>query len=242
MTSVADPDADRRRRITPTASLALSVAILATISLTLVVSGPNLGGHLDVDRSLYMSATARWLAGGPFYLPYQLAGPYPVLAGDILYPPVVLWLFVPLRVLPAVLWWAIPFGLTAWVVWRLRPSHVVWPLLALCVAWPTTVVKVGTGNPVIWAMAAMALGVVTAGPAVFALIKPSLFPFALWGANRRQWWAALVAFVAISLPFGTLWTDWLAAIGNSRGGGLLYSILEAPMIALPVIAWLGRRR
>jgi hypothetical protein len=234
--------ADRRWRITPTASLALSVTILATIVLTLVLSGPNLGGHLDVDRSLYIRAAGRWLDGSSFYLPYQLAGPYSVVAGDILYPPVSLWLFVPFTVLPAALWWAIPLGLTAWVVWRLRPSHLVWPLLALCVAWPTTVVKVGTGNPVIWGMAAMALGVVTAGPAIVALIKPSLFPFALWGANRRQWWAFLAAFVGLSLPFGTMWADWLAAVGNSRGGGPLYSILEAPMLALPVIAWFGRRR
>jgi hypothetical protein len=234
--------AERGWRISPTASLGLSLAILATIALTLVVSGPNLGGHLDVDRVLYMHATDRWLDGGSFYLPYQLAGPYSVVAGDILYPPVSLWLFVPFTVLPAVLWWAIPLGLTAWVVRRLRPSHLVWPLLALCVAWPTTVVKVGTGNPVIWAMAGMALGVVTAGPAVVALIKPSLFPFALWGANRRQWWVFFAAFVGLSLPFGAMWADWLAAVANSRGGGLLYSILEAPMLALPLIAWFGRRR
>jgi hypothetical protein len=218
----------------------LSIVILASVIPTLIASGPDLGGHLDVDRSLYMGATARWLAGGPFYLPYQLAGPYPVLAGDILYPPVALWLFVPLRLLPAVFWWAIPLGLTGWAVWRLRPSFLVWPLLALCVAWPPTVVKIGTGNPVIWAMAAMALGVVTAGPAVFALIKPSLFPFALWGANRRRWWGFLVVFIGLSVPFGAMWADWLTALANSRGGGLLYSIQEAPMLALPVIAWLGR--
>ena len=56
---------------------------------------------IGVDYLLYRDAAARWLAGGPFFEPYQLAGPYPISAGDILYPPVALWLFVPFTVLPA---------------------------------------------------------------------------------------------------------------------------------------------
>ena len=47
------------------------------------------------DVALYRDAASRWLAGGPFYEPRQLAGPYEVAHGDILYPPVGLWLFVP---------------------------------------------------------------------------------------------------------------------------------------------------
>jgi hypothetical protein len=38
-----------------------------------------------------------------------------------------------------------------------------------------------------------------------------------------------------------MWGDWVAAMANSRGGGLLYSALEAPMLALPLVAWVGRR-
>lgn len=241
MTQSADGRGGAGGRVARAAYLALTLAILASVIPTLLAAGPTLGGHLDVDRRLYMTATSRWLAGGPFYLPYQLVGPYPITAGDILYPPVALWLFVPFTVLPAALWWAIPLGLTVWSVWRLRPAFVVWPLLALCMAWPPTVVKLATGNPAMWAMAAMAAGVVTVGPAVFALIKPSLFPFAMWGIRRRRWWAWLAVFVGLSLPFGSMWSDWLTAIANSQGGGLLYSIQEAPMLALPVIAWLGRR-
>jgi ABC-type transport system involved in cytochrome c biogenesis permease component len=75
---------------------------------------------------------------------------------------------------------------------------------------------------------------------VFALIKPSLFPFALFGANRRSWWLALAAFAALSLPFGSMWADWVASVVNSRGGGILYSALEIPMLLLPLVAWLGR--
>ena len=48
-------------------------------------------------------------------------------------------------------------------------------------------------------------------PAVFALLKPSLAPFALFGASRRSWWIALAVLVAFSVPFGALWADWLAA-------------------------------
>jgi hypothetical protein len=34
-----------------------------------------------------MDATRRWLGGGPFYLPEQVAGPYFLDWGAILYPP-----------------------------------------------------------------------------------------------------------------------------------------------------------
>jgi len=38
-----------------------------------------------------------------------------------------------------------------------------------------------------------------------------------------------------------MWTDWVRTVVDSRGGGLLYSILEAPMLAIPLVAWAGRR-
>lgn len=234
---------DRRlRRI----AIAMSLAVFA-VPLVFVLVTPNaLEQPLGVDYQLYRDAAARWLAGGAFYEPYQLAGPYSISAGDILYPPVGLWLFVPFAVLPsalaAVLWWAVPLGATAWAVLRLRPRPVAWPLIALCLAWPTTPLKVWTGNPVIWAVAAVALGTLYRWPSVFALIKPSLFPFALFGANRRSWWLALAALALLSLPFGVVWADWVASVVNSRGGGFLYSTLEIPMLLLPLVAWAGRAR
>jgi hypothetical protein len=37
--------------------------------------------------------------------------------------------------------------------------------------------------------------------------------------------------------------DWLVTVVNARNpGGLLYSVQEVPMMAIPVLAWLGRRR
>jgi hypothetical protein len=220
----------------------LSVAVFL-LPITFVALVPNpLTQPLGVDFSLYRDVAARWLAGGPYFEPHQLSGPYTIEAGDILYPPVGLWLFVPFVVVPAIFWWAIPIGVTAWSIWRLQPRPEIWPLLALCAAWPTTLLKTWTGNPVIWAVAAMALGTLYRWPAVFVLLKTSLFPFAFFGANRRSWWVALAVLVVMSVPFGSLWADWLASVVNSRGGGPLYSSLEIPMLLLPLIAWAGRTR
>jgi hypothetical protein len=225
-------------------AIVLSVAVFAIPVAFVLVVPHALEQPFGVDFRLYRDVAARWLVGGPYLEPYQLAGPYDIRAGDILYPPLGLLLFVPFAVLPLViawpLWWAVPLGATAWAVWRLRPQPAVWPLIALCAAWPTTLLKTWTGNPVIWCVGALALGTVWYWPSVFVLLKPSLAPFALFGANRRSWWLALGGLVLVSLPFGSLWVDWLASVVNSRGGGLLYSALEIPMLLLPLVAWLGR--
>jgi hypothetical protein len=227
-------------------AIALSVAVFAIpLAFVLVVPHP-LEQPVGVDFVLYRDVAARWLGGGPYFEPYQVAGPYDIRAGDILYPPTGLLLFVPFAVAPAalawLLWWAVPIGAVAWATWRLRPRPAVWPLIALCVAWPTTLLKTWTGNPVIWSVAALALGTIWYWPSVFALLKPSLAPFALFGANRRSWWIALAGLVLVSLSFGSMWVDWAASVVNSRGGGLLYSTLEIPMLLIPLVAWWGRTR
>jgi hypothetical protein len=63
----------------------------------------------------------------------------------------------------------------------------------------------------------------------------------LFGIRQRSWWIGLAVFVVFCLPFGGLWLQWVRTVVDSRGGGVLYSILEAPMLALPLVAWLGRR-
>ena len=242
----------------PRPAIALAIAVLAIpVAFVLLVPHP-LEQPIGVDFALYRDSTFRWLTGGPFYEPYQLAGPYEIRAGDILYPPVALWLFAPFAIAAApaaptlsaaiatVAWWLIPLGVTAWAIWKLQPRPLVWPLLALCATNPTTLLKTWTGNPVLWSMAALALAVV--GPtrltAPFVLLKPSLAPFALFGIRRRSWWAGAAVLALLSVPFLFLgmWADWVQTLQNSRGGGLLYSALEAPMLLLPLVAWLGRRR
>jgi hypothetical protein len=232
-----------------TRSSGLSLIACALIAMFLVVgvldvaaNSATLRSQVGVDYRLYMDAATRWLHGGPFYQFYQLAGPYQISAGDILYPPVALVLFVPFTFLPAILWWLGPAAALAVCLERLRPSRQAWLWIGVCALWPTTPLKTLTGNPVIWAAGAMALGVVYFWPSVLVLIKPSLFPFALFGARRRSWWLALGAFVLVCLPFGAMWLDWVRSVLNSQGGGLAYSALEIPILALPVVAWLGRTR
>jgi hypothetical protein len=235
-------------------AIALSVAVfLVPLAFVLVVPHP-LEQPLGVDFDLYRDVTIRWLHDGTYFEPYQVAGPYEIRAGDVLYPPVALWLFAPFAVAGtgglaalalAIAWWVIPLAFTAAAVVLLRPRPWAWPLIALCLANPTTLLKVWTGNPVIWSMAAMAIAVLagrTRFAAPFALLKPSLAPFALFGVRHRSWWLGLGALLVLCLPFGSLWSDWVASVLNSRGGGLLYSALEIPMLLLPLVAWLGRTR
>lgn len=205
--------------------------------------------HWGGDYTLYMDATRRWLGGGPFYQPWQLAGHYSVsfTPGDkgteaIMYPPYSLLLFVPFTALPPVLWWAIPIATTALAVVRHRPALVAWPVIAMCLWWPTTNVKLLTGNPVMWAVAALAAGTIYAWPSVLVLLKPSLFPFAMFGVWRRTWWAGLAGLALVSLLFLPMWPDFLTAIGNAMTpNGLAYSISEVPVMLLPLAAWLGGR-
>jgi hypothetical protein len=230
----------------PAVALAISAATILLPVLFVIALQQPLDQPFGKDVTLYREAAARWLAGGSFYDPRQLAGPYEVAHGDILYPPVALWLFAPTAILPELpaltLWWGIPGLITIWAVARARPRAMVWPLIALCLVWPTTPLKVWTGNPVIWSVAAMSVATVWRGGAPFALLKPSLFPFALFGIRQRAWWIGLAVLVVLSVPFGSMWLDWVTAVANSRGGGLLYSALEAPMLAIPLVAWAGRRR
>lgn len=230
--------------LSPRVAVALSVAVFALPLAFALVTPDALEQPLGVDFVLYRDVAARWLADGPYFEPHQLAGPYEIRAGDVLYPPVGLWLFAPFALLPEpiawVLWWAIPVAIVGWAVRRLQPAPWAWPLIALCLAWPTTLLKTWTGNPVIWCVAALAAGTIHAWPSVFVLLKVSLFPFALFGANRPTWWVALGALLVASLPLGALWAQWIASIANSRGGGVLYSGLEIPMLLLPLVAWWGR--
>jgi hypothetical protein len=221
----------------------LLIAVAAVIALFPVVdflkaaANPNVNGYGGIDYTLYMESTRRWLAGGPYFEPYQLAGPYPIRMGDVLYQPNALLLFVPFTVLPAFLWWAIPLGVTAWSIVKMQPSVIAWPFIALCLAWPPTLARTVAGNPLIWVVAALALGCLYRWPSVGVLLKPTLFPFALIGVRDRRWWAALAVLVVLSLPFGTMWLDWIRAVTNAQNGGLFYSFQDVPILLLPIVAW-----
>lgn len=222
-----------------TAVALAGVSLIATLS---VVFRENfaLGG----DFSLYEDAARRWLAGGSFYLDRQLAGPYEITGGDVLYPPVSLVLFVPFLALPSVLWWVIPSAIVAWVIVSLRPAPWTWPLIAVCLANPWSIQLTHSGNPTIWIAAFVALSVRWPWMAALVLIKPSLLPLALVGVRHRSWWAAAAILGAVSLLLWPMTLDWLRVVFDGRGrySGLLYSWTHAPMAAVALVAWLGRRR
>jgi hypothetical protein len=199
------------------------------------------------DFVLYRDAAGRWLAVGQFYLPHQLEGAYAVSIGDVLYPPPILVLLVPIAILPlplaALTWWAVPAGLIAASLWRLRPAAWSWPLLALTLWWPSTLDRIATGNPLIWIVAALYVTAVIPGPSVLVLLKPTLAPFAFFRANSRRWGIAAGALVVVSLLFGPLWFDYARVIANARSfAGPGYSIEEFPALTGALVAFVARQR
>jgi hypothetical protein len=200
-------------------------------------------GRVGSDLDLYVSATRDWLSGGSFYPAHQLAGPYVISPGDILYPPTTIPLFVPFLVVPYVVFVLIPFAMVGWVIVRMRPRPWAWPLMAACLAFTPSLVKIVHLNPVMWVSMAVGLAVVWAWPGVLVLIKPSLAPFALIGIHRRSWWISLAAAGVLALLFLPMWPDYFTVLLNSRNPqGLLYSLDDVPLVVIPLIAWVARRR
>ncbi len=216
--------------------------VLAAWNLTVLVPHMvSLNAAIGVDYSLYMSAADRWLTGGSFYLERQLEGGYEVQAGDILYPPTVLWLLVPFRFLPSILWWAIPTVVIAWAMWRVRPAWWSWPVLAFILWYPRTQAMYLYGNPGIWMIAALAAATRWRSASTLVLLKPSLGPLALFGARHRSWWIAPGTLGLASLPFAGLWLDFIKVAANSDAT-IAYSVQDLPPALAPLFAWLARTR
>ena len=94
-----------------------------------------------------------------------------------------------------------------------------------------------------WIAAFVALGLRFAGPSVLVLIKPYFAPFALIGFGRRAWVVSAVVFGAINALLLPVWLEYFAAWRNaSNWPGLGYSPADFLMVAIPVVAWLARRR
>jgi hypothetical protein len=197
---------------------------------------------VGIDRDIYFSATQSWLSDGQWYLARQIQGPYGILYGDVLYPPVLLYLLVPFRELPSILWWVLPLGATLMALWRIRPPGWALPAVLLCLAWPLAIEQVIKGNPVIWILAAESVAIALGWPNTLVLLKPSLFPFALIGIHRRSWWLVLAILALASLPLWQLTLEYPAVVLDSRGGGLLYSVRDVPLLLMPVVAGLAAGR
>ena len=204
-------------------------------------------GH---DFYLYLKAARTWLAGGSFYHPYQLAGPYRIALNEILYPPPILLIFVPFTVLPAFLYWAIPAAIIGTLILYWRPGPWGWLAMLFWLAFPfetnypsDAMRNVNAGNAGMWiaAFVALALRWAWAGPLI--LLKPTMAPFALIGIRSRSWWIAFALLAVVSLALLPLWIDYVRATLNVSGGlTFRYSINNVAIVMVPVSAYLARRR
>jgi hypothetical protein len=233
-----------RGRLIDVAALTMTATILG---LTVVNWVPILldldPAKIAIDYNLSVEATQRFLSGGGYYLPYQVAAPYDATPGVILYPPSFIVVMLPFLVLPWPFYWALPIAAVAWGIWFHRPRIPWWPVIALCLWWPGTLITLVAGNPVLLFTGAMALATIWYWPAVWIFLKPSLFPFAFFGVWKRSWWMGLAAFVLIAIPFAAMWIDYVHVLLNARHElGLLYNFGQAPTLALPLAVWAGRRR
>jgi hypothetical protein len=218
-------------------------AIAGVRALVYLSAIPDQSQSLGVDFRLYADAARTWLTTGQFYPAYELAGPYQVVgAGEILYPPIMLWLFVPFTVLPAILWWVIPLGLAGWAIHRMRPA---WWGVALIAGLSVTHAVQGPffwGTPAIWLLPAVAWGLSLGWPAVIVLVKPTLALFMLSGMGRPKGLAiGLILFGILAAPYGTMWLDWLTAIRNSDVDAS-YAVTQNALLVLPIIAWVSSSR
>lgn len=230
----------------PTIALAITAGIFIGILASSVMLLDEIRNQWGEDYRFFMSATRRWLETGEFYLLHQTAGPYEARSAvDVLYPPVVLWLFVPFTVLPAALWWVIPIGIVTWHVWNSRPVWWTWPVIAALCWVPRDQSIVILGNTGIWIAAFVALGLRSPAASPFVLLKPTFAPLALIGFRSRAWWVGLCMVAAVSMSVLPLWFDYVRAIQNNVGTwppGFAYSLPDYLLCGVPIIAWVGRTR
>jgi hypothetical protein len=207
------------------------------------------GTPLGLDLVVYQAAARRWLAGGGFYPGYQMAAPFS-FTPDVTYalppllePPQMLALFVPSIFVPAILWWAIPIGTIAATVFHWRPAPWALAVILLALVYLPTLRAIAAGNASVWLVAALALATRWRLFAVLVFLRPTLFPFALFGIRHRSWWmaAALLGLVwLIALPMDL---DWIRSMVHAQGaGGLLHSLDHIPLISIPLVAYVARQR
>jgi hypothetical protein len=248
-TDSAEVRALRRARLIRFALLALGVALLLDIAweiATIWVPAMQIGeAPIGYDLGIYVDRTRSWLDGDGFYRARQLAGPYVIENGDALYPPPTILLFVPWAFgAPAVLWWAIPFAAIALSLRKLRPPLWVWVLLlAPVLVYGRTLLAIILGNPSIWAFAGILAGAAYGWPALGALAKPVLAPFALIGANQRSWWLGLGVLSVVALLFAPMWHDYFLVLNDARTTrDIWYVIGEIPSAAaLAIAGWASVR-
>ncbi|MEW5991521.1 MAG: hypothetical protein AB1736_09295 [Chloroflexota bacterium] len=231
-------------RVPPRWGIAPVIGIVGMLIAVVITIWDFLWFQRGTDWAFYVIQARRFLDGGGFYEPFQVAGAYAVESGVAnLYPPPALLLFLPFAFLPGPLWWLLSIGSIAAVVVAFRPAPWSWPIIAvLCLA-PRSIQIVLWGNTTLWATAFVALGLRFAWPSILVLIKPYFAPLALIGIRHRSWWLAAAAFAVANLVLLPVWADYLVAWRNagSTWPSLSYSPGDVVMLAIPLVAWLARR-
>ncbi len=232
----------RARRSVPRIPTALAGGLVVVAIVNLVQGGLSEWGREFALRDLdgYLDGARRFLATGSPYDPLAVAGAWQLGPHSFIHPPTALPLFLPFLVLPAFLWWVIPIGVTVYAVRRLSPAPWSWPIMALGLVWIRSTGSLLAGNTDMWAMAFVAAAAVWGWPAALLAVKPTFAPFAVLATGRRSFWLAAVAIAAVSLAMAGLWFEYAAVIRNS-GLSAAYSLLNLPLVAIPAVAWLGRR-
>jgi len=202
------------------------------------------GSVVGLDRAIYKAAALRWVGGGFWYYPEQVAGPYMIVQGHVLYPPTALLWLVPAAYVPDVVWWGLPICVISSVVWHHRPARWAWPVIGLCLSTFWSVEIIASGNPGLWIAMFSALGTIWRPSFALILLKPSLGPFALVGVRSRGWWVLVGVLVLASLSLWPMWIDYIHVVLNSRGpwAGVWYSIRDVPLVSVPLIAFAARAR
>jgi hypothetical protein len=194
-----------------------------------------------IDWLIYKDAALSWASGDGFYHGYQLAGPYEVRPPAVLYPPTVIPLLLVFAHLPDLLWWIIPCWVIVSAIWYHRPGKWALLVILMCLTSRFALWVLVHGTPTMWIGAAIAVGTIWRPAFSLVLLKPSVFPFALFGVRSRGWWAMVGVLILATLPFLGMIPDYATVLLNSRGAGLLYSAPEFPFLLIPLVAWAGGR-
>ena len=227
---------------------AARVAMLALIGLGWLWIGLVIATNLSnpafgLDYRWHVEAAQRLLDTGTPYLPFELAGPFVIGEGAILYPPTAFLLFIPFIWLPAVLWWAIPIAVTAYGLWWHRPPLWAWVVITALFAFEKSINVYVFGNPSMWIVAAIAAGT---DLALAVRLRPRQADVRADRAARDPP-SELVdragrARGRCRCCSCAVWFDWFTVVRNSDVS-LLYNLPTLPLMLAPLVAWAtGRDR
>lgn len=225
-------------------ALGLAAALLAwaVVVFVFVAQGIAARGEIGYDPDLFAMFGRRFVTTGEAYFPIQFGEPYRAEGVTNIYPPLAMYLFVPLAYVPIALWWIIPGAVFAWHLWDCRPAPWTWPVMAFLLGLFPTVSGLIYGSSTMWAVALICIGL--RHPAAMAALafKPVDAFLAVLYVRRRSFWLGLGVVALLAIPFGDLWVEWWRAITNIDGGTPLRNITGVPLLLIPVVAWLGRNR